>query len=211
MKKKFHKGFTLVELIVVLAIIAVLAGLLIPMMVGQITKSRIASANQGAATVRQVAEVFLTQADTAGYGIKANTVQVFKVRAYTGNDGKVHWECTAADPDKFNGTSSVSWGASGSYSGGANVADLTQGEDRICCAISQKLPSVKRASIVAYLSSAGCAYAVYTTETGEYLDESVYPEAVNGKAPLAYDWSNEDGGINADGSIIGTAPTVAKN
>lgn len=57
-------GFTLVELVAVVAIIGVLAGLLIPTMYNVVINSHIASANQLAKTIRDRTAEFLTKLDT---------------------------------------------------------------------------------------------------------------------------------------------------
>lgn len=58
------KGFTLVELVVVVAIIGVLAGLLVPTMFDAVTNSRIASAQQTAKVIRDRSAEFFTKMDT---------------------------------------------------------------------------------------------------------------------------------------------------
>ena len=68
-KLKAKKGFTLVELIVVIAIIGVLAAILVPTMLGYVTSSRVTSADTTAAKIEDTVDTFLTQADTAGYGM----------------------------------------------------------------------------------------------------------------------------------------------
>lgn len=75
-KLKAKKGFTLVELIVVIAIIGVLAAILVPTMLGYVENSRITSMDQVAKTIKDAAQVSATEMDTQGIGLNTTTLEV---------------------------------------------------------------------------------------------------------------------------------------
>lgn len=75
-KLKAKKGFTLVELIVVIAIIGVLAAILVPTMLGYVENSRITSMDQVAKTIKDAAQVAATEMDTQGVGLNTTVLEV---------------------------------------------------------------------------------------------------------------------------------------
>ena len=144
-KLRAKKGFTLVELIVVIAIIGVLAAILIPTMLGYVTQSKVTSANSTAASIKNEIDAFLTQLDTVNKGMKKGTdtsVETITV----GGTAAADWKVSVTNQDSFN--DKTNWSTS-------EVAGTTKGDVDHCKALAADLadlfPEVKTAQIKAYL------------------------------------------------------------
>lgn len=216
-KLKAKKGFTLVELIVVIAIIGVLAAILIPTMLGFVTSSRVTSANSTAASIKKQIDNFLTDADTAGYGMKQSSAAKANITFKIDADGE--WEASVvtgtytggaaggALTDAFKTGGSVQWDAA--------AADITKDTPKSSAAnnatalltidLASVFPDVKSSYIYAYCEGGKTLYVAYTA------DGNTKPTSMPGEADFkagTYVWDGNTAGITSDGITLGTAPAL---
>ena len=205
LKKK--KGFTLVELIVVIAIIGVLAAILVPTMLGYVTSSRVTSANSTAASLKNNIDSFLTSADTAGYGMKLGSSIIAELEI-TVSGGT--WTVTNTNSSDFKSSSSVSWTGSGTGTTGATKVSVSSAESLLAISLADLFPDISDASILAGLVGGKCMALAYTADTDAGLTQGTdCPTLTNGEFPDVFAWDNSTAGVSSSGYIVGTAPVVA--
>ncbi len=101
--KKNNKGFTLVELIVVLVILAILAAILVPTLLGYIERARSEKDYSTAQTVRVAAQAAIDQA--YGDGVKCDTTSKVTAIGDMDQDG---WAGAAADANSTDASKKYS-------------------------------------------------------------------------------------------------------
>lgn len=196
---KAKKGFTLVELIVVIAIIGVLAAILVPTMLNQVTSSRVTSANSTAKSLLTTVNTFITEMDTKGYG----------TQKAEGADGGAQdtWTITYTDGAAGEFTYSADcWSDAAQALGGPDGA--TNGN--VMGYLEQKLDAdfsfTGSVCIQAYINAGKCVALTYYADGDDDSAQNV-PTYAQLMGDEEYEWGSTDG-VTTTGAIIGTSPQL---
>ena len=203
MKKLGKKGFTLVEIIVVVAIVGILAAILVPTLIGYTIKASVTSANSTAASLRKNVNSFLLEADVDNYGMKIAESSHTEIEVTVTNSV---WNVTVGDPNVFVSIPGHVWAGSGTGTYGGSISAAACPEDEMAIYLANLYPEITTAYMKFNVKAGDCNALYYTDETDTPF--TIQNFAVNGWAVSVYNWDNNNAGVCTEGYIVGTAPVL---
>lgn len=208
------KGFTIVELVVVMAVIGVLAAILVPVLLGVTIRANIGSANSTASEIKKQIGYFLTMADANRKNYMLMGEECREVFTLTVSDGNWHIDA-AQNPSAFS-PDTVTWGNDADVDESTTTTSSQYGEELLGMYLKSCFPELRNGVIRANCIKGVCVSAWYTPDTTDISDINDVPQFGttaawvddNGDEITKYRWDGTQAGVSADGYIIGTAPML---
>lgn len=208
------KGFTIVELVVVMAIIGVLAAILVPVLLGVTIRANIGSANSTASEIKKQIGYFLTMTDADHKNYMLMSDGCREAFTFTVKDGNWHIDA-AQNPSAFS-PDTVTWGNAADVDESTTTTSSQYGEELLGMYLKSCFPELRNGIIRANCIKGVCVSAWYTPDTTDISDINDVPQFGttaawvddNGDEITKYRWDGTQAGVSADGYIIGTAPML---
>ena len=175
-------------------------------MLDYIKKSKVTSANSTAASLKNNINVFLTKADTQGFGMKFGDSSR-SVGSITVKDGV--WNIELTNVSCFN-NSNYTWTETGTGSAKDSKTGVSSPTSLLAIEMASLFPEMDNASIAFSLVGGACKAVAYTADKSDGIVlgtdcPNISPDG-SWQNFSSFPWNGETEGITSDGLVVGTSP-----